>query len=48
MLTLLQADNAGQNLYGAVVIPEPATIALVALALVPLMACRRLRGRICA
>jgi hypothetical protein len=30
---LLQADNAGQNMYGVVIVPEPSTIALLGVAL---------------
>lgn len=41
--SLLQADNAGQNMYGVVVlpVPEPATISLSALGLIVLLRRRR-------
>jgi hypothetical protein len=39
--TLLQADNAGQNMYGVVVVPEPAGISLAVLGLVALAVNRR-------
>ncbi len=45
--TLLQADNAGQNMYGVVVvpIPEPSTIALLAFAVAGLTVVIRRRRR---
>jgi hypothetical protein len=48
--TLRQADNAGQNMYGAVVIPapvvpEPSTFVLAAVGLSALLLQRRLRRR---
>lgn len=49
--TLRQADNAGQNMYGVVVvpnevIPEPGTMTLAALGLSTLLASRRVRRKL--
>lgn len=39
--SLLQADNAGQNMYGVVVVPEPTTLVLLGLGGFGLFAARR-------
>lgn len=42
--SLFQADNAGRNMYGVVVIPEPSTVTLLATAALALVGFCRRRG----
>ena len=46
--SILQADNAGQNMYGVVVVPEPATLVLLGLGGFSLLVARRRKLTECA